>query len=44
MRHVANINGAFHGVMITATPDGSHVTWLVWPRVSNSGWCSFWIA
>ena len=24
MRHVASISGAFHGVITTATPDGSH--------------------
>ena len=38
MRQVASIRGAFQGVMITATPDGSQDTWLVWPRVSKSGW------
>ncbi len=29
MRQVASIRGAFQGVMITATPEGSQDTWLV---------------
>ena len=37
--HVASISGAFHGVISTATPLGSQLTWLRWPLVSNSGWC-----
>ena len=37
MRQVASMSGAFHGVMMTATPDGSQVTWLECPRVSNWG-------
>jgi hypothetical protein len=44
MRHVASMSGAFQGVMITATPDGSQDTWLVWPRVSKTGWLSRFIA
>ena len=36
--HVASMSGAFQGVMSTATPLGSQLTWLRWPRVSNSGW------
>ena len=35
---VASISGAFPGVINTATPLGSQLTWFVWPRVSNSGW------
>src|SRR5438128_4978378 len=39
-RQVPSISGAFHGVMTAATPAGSHETWLVWPRVSESSCAS----
>ncbi len=29
IRHVASISGAFQGVMTTATPAGSQLTWFV---------------
>lgn len=35
---LASINGAFHGVMRTAGPAGSQLTWFVWPLVSKSSW------
>ena len=37
MRHVASISGAFHGVITTATPDGSHETCSANPLKSTSG-------
>ena len=37
IRHVASINGAFHGVITTATPDGSHDTRSANPLKSTSG-------
>ena len=41
---VASISGAFHGVIKTATPDGSHEMLLVCPRVSNDSCLSSFIA
>ncbi len=35
IRQVASISGAFHGVMIAVTPDGSHDTCWAWPRMSG---------
>ena len=36
MRHVASISGAFHGVITTVTPDGSHSVRLTNSFISNA--------